>query len=104
MTEQITRKSPDPRAILAVAILLPASGHVWLGLAQRGLTFLFFMLVLGWATSKVAPPEATFIGRHAGGFFVYALSVLDAYRIARFRRAKAAQSEALPSVQAETDV
>lgn len=75
-----------PLAILAAAALLPGSGHVWLGLVQRGLTFLFFMLVLGWVTTRIAPPEASFVGRHAGGFFVYALSVLDAYRIARIRR------------------
>lgn len=82
-TPSATRR---PLAILGAAAVLPGSGHVWLGLVQRGLTFLFFMLVLGWVTTRVAPPDASFVGRHAGGFFVYALSVLDAYRIARIRR------------------
>ncbi len=80
------RKPPNPYAVLAAAIVLPASGHVWLGQAQRGLTFLFFILVLGWATAQVAPPAASFVGQHAGGVFVYLLSVLDAYRMARLRQ------------------
>lgn len=86
MTDDALKASPNPYAVLAAAAVLPASGHVWLGLTQRGLTFLFFMIVLGWTTVHVAPPEASFVGRHAGGFFVYALSVLDAYRLARIRR------------------
>ncbi len=78
-------KPPHPYAVLGAAAVLPASGHVWLGQAQRGLTFLFFMLVLGALTAHFAPPQASFIGRHAGGVFVYALSVLDAYKLARVR-------------------
>jgi hypothetical protein len=41
--------------------------------------------VIGWATSKIAPEQASFIGRYAGGFFIYALSILDAYKIARVK-------------------
>ncbi len=81
----VPRKPPHPHAVLAAAIILPASGHVWLGLAQRALMFLFFTLILGWLTAHYAPPTSSFIGRHAGGVFVYALSVLDAYKIARIR-------------------
>jgi hypothetical protein len=51
----------------------------------RGLQFLFFMIVIGWATSKIAPEQASFIGRYAGGVFIYALSILDAYKIARVK-------------------
>lgn len=79
------RPPPNPYAVLAAAIVLPGSGHLWLGEAQRALTFLFFIIVLGWLTTHFAPPTASFVGRHAGGFLVYALSVLDAYRIARLR-------------------
>ena len=78
-------KPPHPYAVLAAAAVLPASGHVWLGQVQRGLTFLFFMLVLGALTVQLAPPQATFVGRHAGGVFVYALSLIDAYKLARVR-------------------
>jgi hypothetical protein len=81
------RPPTDPYAVLAAAILLPASGHVWLGLVPRALTFLFFMLALGWVSTRFAAPDTSFIGQHAGGVLVYAISVLDAYRIARTRRA-----------------
>lgn len=77
----------NPYLVLGAAIVLPASGHVLLGIPVRGLQFLFFMVILGWVTTKVAPADASFIGRHAGGFLIYALSILDAYRIARIRHA-----------------
>jgi hypothetical protein len=89
MTSQTTSPAPpNPYLVLAAAIVLPASGHVVLGVPVRGLRFLFFMVILGWVTTKIAPPDASFIGRHAGGFLIYALSVLDAYKIARIRHAK----------------
>jgi hypothetical protein len=78
-------KPMHPFAILALSIVLPGSGHVFSGVPARGLQFLFFMIVIGWATSKIAPGQASFLGRYAGGFFIYALSVLDAYKIARVR-------------------
>ena len=77
----------NPYLVLGAAIVLPASGHVMLGVPARGLQFLFFMVILGWVTTKLAPADASFIGRHAGGFLIYALSILDAYRIARIRHA-----------------
>ncbi|RUU13244.1 hypothetical protein EOD23_05070 [Mesorhizobium sp. USDA-HM6] len=80
-----TARPSNPYLVMACAIVLPGSGHVVLGLPARGLQFLFFMVILGWVTTKVAPPDANFIGRHAGGFLIYALSILDAYRIARIR-------------------
>ncbi len=79
------QKPFNPHAILALAVALPGSGHVFSGAPARGLQFLFFMIIIGWATSKVAPDQASFIGRYAGGFFIYALSLLDAYKIARVR-------------------
>lgn len=78
-------KPMHPYAILALSLALPGSGHVFSGVPGRGLQFLFFMIVIGWATSKIAPDQATFIGRYAGGFFIYALSILDAYKIARVK-------------------
>lgn len=78
----------NPYLVLAAAIVLPASGHVILGVPVRGLRFLFFVVILAWVTAKIAPSDASFIGRHAGGFLIYALSVLDAYRIARIRYAQ----------------
>ncbi len=77
---------PNPYLVLAAAIL-PGGGHVLLGQPRRGLQFIFFMVILAWITTKFAPDGASFIGRHAGGVLVYALSVLDAYKIARIRHA-----------------
>jgi hypothetical protein len=54
-------------------------------MATRALTMVFFMVMLGWVTYHLTPPERSFVGRHAGGIFVYAMSVLDAYKWARYR-------------------
>ena len=75
----------NPLHVLLAAVLLPASGHVLQGRAPRGLMFLFFMIVLGWASSHIMPPTASFFGKHIGGFFVYGMSIIDAYKIARIR-------------------
>jgi hypothetical protein len=79
------RRPWHPYAVLAAAVALPGMGHVLAGKPVRGLQFAFFIVLFGWLTTKIAPPEATFIGRHAGGIFVWCLSVLDAYRTARIR-------------------
>ena len=85
----MTEKPPtNPYLILLASVLVPSSGHVWLGLAQRGLTFLFFILVLGWVSSHIMPSHFSFIGRHIGGIFVYGVSVIDAYKTARIRFAE----------------
>jgi hypothetical protein len=88
---------PNPYVVLGAAIVLPASGHVVLGVPVRGLQFLFFMVILAWVTTKIAPADAGFIGRHAGGFLIYTLSILDAYKIARIRTAKWVHNACLDS-------
>ncbi|TRC91581.1 hypothetical protein FJV80_01095 [Mesorhizobium sp. WSM4310] len=89
MTGSNTQPAPvSPYLVLGASIVLPASGHVILGVPVRGLQFLFFMVILAWVTAKIAPPDASFIGRHAGGFLIYALSILDAYKLARIRHAR----------------
>jgi hypothetical protein len=80
------RRPVNPRLVLLVAIALPAGGHVVLGQVHRALQYLFFMLVLGWLTACIAQPTVSVVGRHAAGFFVYALSITDAYRVAARRR------------------
>jgi hypothetical protein len=77
---------PQPYLVLAVAVLLPGCGHLLLRLQQRGLTFLFFMLLLGLVTWQLTTPEQSLLGRYAGGLFVYAISITDAYKLARVRR------------------
>jgi hypothetical protein len=72
-----------PLAILALAIALPGVGHVAVGQPQRGLGFAFFTLLLALVTWHTSTPDISFVGRVAGGLFVWALSIPDAYRIAR---------------------
>jgi len=44
-----------------------------------------FMILLGWVTYYTTTADHSFVGRYAGGFFVYAISLMDAYRFARIR-------------------
>ena len=78
-------RSLHPRLVLALAILLPGAGHVAVGQTQRGLCFVLFAILLMLVTYVTTTPEHSFIGRHAGGLFVWALSITDAYRLARIR-------------------
>lgn len=78
-------KPINPYIVLAAGIVFPGAGHVILGQAQRGLMFLFFTLILGWVSLRLMPETASFFGRHAGGIFIYGISVLDAYKLARVK-------------------
>ena len=66
-----------------MAILLPGVGHVAVGQPQRGFGFAFFALLLALVSWHTTTPEQSFVGRSAAGLFVWALSIPDAYRIAR---------------------
>jgi hypothetical protein len=82
----MAKRAPmNPYLVLASAIVLPGSGQVWNGLPFRGLTFLFFMVLLGAFTLLTAKPEVSVVGKLAGGLFVYAISIFDAYKTARVR-------------------
>ncbi len=75
----------NPYLVLALAIALPGAGHVALGLNFRGLGFAFFSLLLALLTYRISAPDVSFVGRSAAGLFVWALSIPDAYRVARLR-------------------
>lgn len=75
----------QPLLILAVAAVLPGVGQVLNRAPIRGLMFALYILLLGAITYHLAAPGASFLGRYAGGLFVYAISVLDAYRGAAYR-------------------
>lgn len=75
----------NPFLVLALAIVLPGSGQVFNREPYRGLIFLFFMFLLGAFTILTAKPEVSIVGKLAGGLFVYAISVFDAYKKARIR-------------------
>lgn len=75
----------NPLLVLAAALVLPGSGQVLNRQPVRGLMFLFFMLLLGGYTLKTAAPDVSIVGKLAGGIFVYAMAVFDAYKQARVR-------------------
>ncbi len=56
--------------------------------------FLFFTIILGWASTHVMPETASFFGRHIGGIFIYGMSIIDAYKWSRVKweRGKHAKS------------
>jgi hypothetical protein len=83
--EQPLRRPLNPYLVLLAAILLPGFGHVLNGQARRGLTMQLFMIVFAFVTWHLAPPAASLIGKLSGGLFVYALSLPEAYRTAKFR-------------------
>ena len=77
----------NPYLVLLLAVLLPGVGHVAIGQAQRGLGFAFAAVLFALLTYQFASPDVSFVGRHAGGFLVWALSIPDAYRRARIMHA-----------------
>jgi hypothetical protein len=85
-------KPINPYLVLMLAAVLPGAGHVALRDAARGLAFAFFVVFFSVITYMTAPQDRSFIGRHAGGIFVWALSIPDAYRRARIRTVMARKS------------
>ena len=77
----------NPYLVLAVAVALPGLGQVLNRQPVRGLVFVCFAILLGGFTLKTAAPDVSFVGKMAGGLFVWAMAVLDAYTTARIRHA-----------------
>lgn len=75
----------NPYLILALATVLPGVGHVALGQQARGLGFAFFTALFGVLTWHLSTPDISLVGRLSGGLFVWALSIPDAYRVAKLR-------------------
>ena len=80
-----SKRPMQPHLILLIAIILPGVGHVLNNSPKRGFVMLFFTLILAWITYNLTTPQHSFLGRYAGGLFVYAMSILDAYKWARYR-------------------
>lgn len=85
-------KPVNPYLVLMLATVLPGAGHVAVRDARRGLAFAFFVVFFSVITYMTTPPDRSFFGRHAGGLFVWALSIPDAYRRARVRTVMAGKS------------
>jgi hypothetical protein len=80
-----SRRPFHPYMVLALSILAPGAGHVFAGQPQRGFGFAFFALLMALVSWHTTTPDQSFVGRSAAGLFVWALSIPDAYRIARLQ-------------------
>lgn len=78
-------KPMNPYLVLAIATVLPGVGQVANRQPLRGLIFVFFILLLGGFTLKTASPDVSIVGKLAGGLFVWAMAIMDAYKTARIR-------------------
>ena len=84
--QQVGPRPPlRPLLVLLVAVFLPGMGQVLNNMPTRGVIFIFFMLSLGVVSFHLTTPEHSFLGRHAGGFLIYVISLVDAYRLASLR-------------------
>lgn len=81
----VDRQPLNPYLVLAIATVLPGGGHVAIGEPERGMRYAFFTLVLAVVTWHLTTSAQSFVGRAAGGLFIWALSIPDAYKLARIR-------------------
>ena len=81
-------KPLSPRLVLALSIVGPGLGHLATGRTSRALGFAFSTVLFAILTWKLSPPGHSFVGQHAGGLFIWALSVPDAYRHAKLKHAR----------------
>jgi hypothetical protein len=79
------RPALNPYLVLLIAAVAPGSGHWAAGNIQRGVMFAWFMIILGWVGWRLTAPDHSAIGRLSGGLLIYAISILDAYKLARIR-------------------
>ena len=89
-----------PYLVLAAAVLFPGAGHVIVGAPRRGLIMQMFIISCAFVTWHLTTPETSLVGRLAGGIFVYAMSVPEAYRLAKRRAVLAAAAKATPKPDA----
>jgi hypothetical protein len=74
-----------PKRVLLIAILLPGMGQVVNNTPVKGLVMICFMVILGLITFNLAQAHISMVGKLAGGIFIYALSIMDAYYWAKYR-------------------
>ena len=85
-TETKPIKAPlAPILVLIIAILLPGMGQVINNTPVKGLVMICFMIILGLITFNLAQAHISMVGKLAGGIFIYAISIMDAYYWAKYR-------------------
>lgn len=75
----------NPKLVLLIAILLPGMGQVINNAPKRGFFMACFVIILGLITFNLSQPNISMVGRLAGGIFIYAISIMDAYYWSRYR-------------------
>jgi hypothetical protein len=86
MFKSILARPLNPYLVLAIAVVLPGMGQVLCGELRRGITLQMFMIAGAFITWHLTTPAQSMAGRLAGGLFVYAMSLPEAYRLAKLRR------------------
>lgn len=86
-TARPVRPPLSPYLVLLTAVVLPGMGQALNNTPLRGLVMTMFAIILGLITYHLAGPRVSAVGHIAGGLFVYAISVMDAYYWARMRSA-----------------
>ncbi|MBM3146390.1 MAG: hypothetical protein FJ000_00675 [Actinobacteria bacterium] len=81
----MARKPYPVWVVTAISFVLPGGGQVLNADPIRGIIMQFFMMFLAFITYMVTSPDISYFGRFAGGFFIYIISVLDAYSVAKKR-------------------
>ena len=85
-TETKPIKAPiAPILVLIIAILLPGMGQVINNTPVKGLVMISFIIILGLITFNLAQADISMVGKLAGGIFIYAISIMDAYYWAKYR-------------------
>ena len=84
--KQLAIKPPlKPVWVLLISVLLPGVGQLVNNTPLKGLVMVCFMIILGLITFNLAQAHISMVGKLAGGIFIYALSIMDAYYWAKYR-------------------
>lgn len=84
-TDDMMKPPLKPWQILLAALFFPGVGQLLNNMPQRALTMLLFLLFLTMVSYHLTTPQHSWLGRHAGGVFVYWMMVMDAHRWAKVR-------------------
>ncbi len=85
VSNNVLKQPMSPKLVLLIAILLPGMGQVINNAPKRGFFMACFMIILGLITFNLSQPNISMVGRLAGGIFIYAISIMDAYYWAKYR-------------------
>ncbi|MEO7344792.1 MAG: hypothetical protein ABIU85_08140 [Methylotenera sp.] len=85
VNNKVLQQPMNPKLVLLIAILLPGMGQVINNAPKRGFFMACFMIILGLITFNLSQPNISMVGRLAGGIFIYAISIMDAYYWAKYR-------------------